>query len=124
MNTLGQGTRLVVLAIYVVALLLVSEVATGDLIPDASSTSGLWLYGGLLALLLGDVVVTPYFAKPGDSLSYAVTALIPLLAADVVQNEDRVGFERILWGAAIVYALAVLSASFMAMVLRSGSSNW
>lgn len=117
MPALGQPARLLVVLVYTLGLLGVSRIATGEWIP-ASATSGFWFFAGLLPLLIGDLIVSPFFAKPGDALSFTITALILLFAADVAQNTERESFERILWVAGMFFVMLVLAASLLAILLR------
>ena len=55
----SQRTRLVLLAIYLVGLFVVSRAALGHWWPPTTH-KGLWFYAGLVALLLGNLLVTPF----------------------------------------------------------------
>jgi hypothetical protein len=115
---IGQRARILILIVYLLGLFVISRAFLGEWIPPPSSTEGLWFYAGLFALLFGDLVVSPFFTKPADVLSYSITALIAVLAADVVFNSAREDFDRVLWGAGLAYLAAVIVASFIAIAFR------
>ena len=121
MESLRQPARLVILCVYLALLGVVSRISLGEWVP-LSATDGLWLYGGLLWLLVGDLLVSPFFLKPADALSYAATALVALIAPGVAFDADREAFERILWIAGIIFAGTVLLVSLISMTFRSASS--
>lgn len=122
MESLSQRDRLSLLTLYVVALLIISKVTLDHWLPP-SSTEGLWFYGGLFALLFGDLLISPFFTKPADALSYGVTGLIALLAADVAFDESKEAFERALWVAGLVYMSAVVLASLASITFRNATSR-
>src|ERR1700684_3929489 len=43
---------------------------------------GFWAYSALLAVLVGSRLVTPYYVKPVDAISYAVPAFVSLMLID------------------------------------------
>ena len=120
MEPLGQRGRLVVLFVYVALLLVASKLALGGWLPP-SSEKGLWFYAGLAALLLGNLIITPFFTRPADSISYAVSGLVAMLAANIVDDGTRQGFERILWLVVTTYITLVLTISIFAIVFRASS---
>ena len=95
MKTASQRTRLVILVIYITALFLTSKLALGSWIPPTNER-GLWFYSGLIALLLGNLLVSPFFNKPIDSISYAVASLVALLFTNVWVLPGYGGFEKFL----------------------------
>ena len=62
-----QKARLLILLLYVTFLFIVNYFAFGVFIPS-SGGHGLWFYAGMLSILLGNLIVTPYFTKPVDAL--------------------------------------------------------
>ena len=76
MATLGQRWRLVFLLVYIIILSLTSHYALGSWLPPASE-KGIWFHSGLASFLLGNLLVTPFFTKPVDSISYARFPHVP-----------------------------------------------
>ena len=120
-KTLGQRTRLILLVVYLGGLLLASWLALGTWLPPTSE-KGLWFYSALAALLLGNLLVSPFFTKPVDTISYAVAALIALLAVTVWGQPNYTGFDRFLWVASLIYAVIVLVAGITAIVTKDATS--
>ena len=73
MNRLTQKERVVSLAIDLLILLLICALAFGNLYPPVGD-SGFWFYTALLSVLVGSKIVTPFYVKPIDAISYAVPA--------------------------------------------------
>ena len=92
MNSLGQKTRLVALFLYVALLFCASRVALGSWLPPTTE-KGLWFFSGLAALLLGNLIVTPYFTSPANAISYAVASMVGLLAVNPWVSPARIGFD-------------------------------
>ena len=70
-SSIGQRGRLIILILYLVGLLLTSWAALGSWIPPTSER-GIWFYAALAALLLGSLLVTPFFTKPADAIAMRV----------------------------------------------------
>ena len=68
-----QSTRLIFLFIYVLLLFAINKWAFGSWLPE-SGEKGLWFYTAAASILLGNFLVTPFFTKPVDALSYSVMA--------------------------------------------------
>ena len=78
MNRLTQKERVVSLAIDLLILLLICALAFGNLYPPVGD-SGFWFYTALLSVLVGSKIVTPFYVKPVDAISYAVPAFVSLM---------------------------------------------
>jgi hypothetical protein len=72
-----QKGRAIALIVYVAGLFAANYFAFGQ-IPVLSGGKSLWFYTALVSILLGNLLVTPYFLKPGDVISYGVAALVAL----------------------------------------------
>jgi hypothetical protein len=68
-----QSTRLIFLCLYILLLFAINKLAFGSWLPE-SGDKGLWFYTAAASILLGNFLVTPFFTKPVDALSYAVMA--------------------------------------------------
>ena len=73
-------------------------------------------------LLLGSLLVTPFFTKPADAISYAVAALVALLAVNAWGSVASSGFDRFTWSATLLYVLVVLAAAVVAISLKDSAS--
>ena len=119
--TVGQTGRLFILIAYVVGLLGMVRVVHGQWLPPTTE-QGLWFYSALAALLLGSLLVTPFYTKPADAMSYGVAALIPLLAVDPPSSQTTIAFDRLAWHASIGYTVFVVSIA--AVGIATKDSSW
>ncbi len=123
MRSLGQRTRLVILLLYVVLLFSASKLALGFWIPPTTE-KGLWFYSGLAALLLGNLLITPFYTKPADAISYAVAAVVALLAVNVWPPRQNTGFDRFLWSITTFYVVLVLMSSIFSIAFKDSRSGF
>lgn len=119
-SSLDQRGRLLILVVYLSGLLVTSWVALGTWIPPTNER-GLWFYAALAALLLGSLLVTPFFTKPADAISYAVAGIVALLAVNIWGRPSATGFDRFTWTAAIGYVLLALTAAIVAIALKDST---
>ncbi|MCK6565901.1 MAG: hypothetical protein L6Q80_14310, partial [Dehalococcoidia bacterium] len=75
-----------------------------------TSEKGIWFYAALASLLLGSLLVTPFFTKPADAISYSVASLVALLAVNTWASSSATGFDRFAWSIAMLYVALVLIA--------------
>lgn len=71
----NQIRRLIYLILYIFLLFVVNKMLFGQWLP-LTNEKGLWFYTGLVALLIGNLIVSPYFTSPANAISYAVAALV------------------------------------------------
>lgn len=116
-SSISQRGRLIILLLYLVGLLVASRAAMGSWIPPTSA-SGIWFYAALAALLLGNLLVTPFFTNPANAISYAVASLVTLLPVNTWGAPNSSGFDRFTWSAAMLYVLVVLAAAVLAIALK------
>ncbi len=121
-KNIKQSERLWILLLYLIGLLVTSKIALYTWLPP-SAEKGIWFYSALAALLLGNLIVTPYFTKPADAISYAVASFIALLAVNVWSSTDIYGFDRLTWSLALAYVLFVLATSILAIILKDTDST-
>ena len=119
-SSIGQRGRLIILIVYLVGLFVASWAASGNWIPPTSER-GIWFYSALAALLLGSLLVTPFFTKPADAISYAVAAAVALLAVNPWASATSIDFDRFTWSAALLYVLVVLAAAVLAIALKDSA---
>lgn len=118
----SQRTRLILLVIYVVGLFVVSRAALGHWWPPTTE-KGLWFYAGLVSLLLGNLLVNPFFTKPVDALSYSVASIIALLAANPWNMSQATGFDCCLWTAVMTYLVAVTIAGIGSIATKDAATE-
>jgi hypothetical protein len=115
--TINQRDRLGILLLYILGLFVTSWFVFGTWVP-LTSEKGIWLYSALAAVLLGSLLVTPYFTSPANAVSYAVAAGVALLAADPRCVPRATGFDRFIWSGVCLYVVVVLLASLAAIAFN------
>ena len=89
---LKQHERLVILLAEIAILFVVSKVVFGNWLPPIGD-KGFWFYAGLLSLLLGSRLITPFYLRPADVISYTIPAGIALFLVnhwDVWDAKERI----------------------------------
>lgn len=89
-----QRTRLFIMLIYVGFIFLINYLAFGQVLP-MNGGKGLWFYSGLASVLLGNLLITPFYTKPADSISYSVAAIIALYSVNnlwSLQGIEKIAF--------------------------------
>src|SRR6267143_6846398 len=119
-SPLTQKARLLILLIYLLGLLVTSKLALDSWLPPTTE-KGVWFYSAMAAILLGSLLITPYFIKPADAASYAVASIVALLAVNASSATKLVGFDRFAWSIALIYATLVLAASIGSIVMRGSA---
>lgn len=114
---LGQRWRAAVLCVYFLALLGASWALSGDLLPPASE-KGIWFYSGAAALLLGSLLVSPYFTKPADAISNAVAALLVLAPVSPWVHDYGGSSDSMPWFIATGFSVGILAAGLTAVLLK------
>ena len=122
-KSLSQRTRLVILVLYVAALVAASLAAFDSVLPPTTE-KGVWFYSALAALLLGNLIVTPFFTKPSDAIAYSVAALVALLAVNAWRQTALASFDRFLWTIVLLHIVVVLLAGIIAIALKDSSHAW
>jgi hypothetical protein len=114
---ISQRVRLFILLAYLGSLFLACKIALGDWIPP-TTTKGLWFFSGLAALLLGKLIVTPFFTKPSDAVSYAVAGIVGLLATNLWPIPTAASFDRSVWLITLAYVSTVCAAGILSIALK------
>lgn len=84
-------------------------------------TKGFYFYTGLLGLILGARIATPFFQRPADVIAYAVPAMAAVLLAPVSDSSSYlvIQFQQ---GLIFFYA-AVMAAAFFAIAFKDSEST-
>lgn len=117
MKQLSQRARLVILVLYAALLFSVCRFLFGTWLPP-SPEKGLWLYAAFAHLLLGTLLLSPYFTKPADAVSDAVIAALVLPEIwGPVRALNEVWISRAFKFLLIYYLIVIVTGS-LAMALR------
>ncbi len=116
--SLNQSTRAILLFVDIALLVLFSWLAFGNWMPPLGE-KGFWFYTALVILILGNRLVTPFYNKPVDAITYSVTAIIALF---LINNWSQwVGGEKLFFTLTIGFAGFVLAASFLQIFIKDSS---
>lgn len=117
-----QKWRAFFLLLYLALLFGVSKYAFGEWFPPANGGKAVWFYTGLASLLLGNHLVTPYFSKPVDAISYAVASAAALLGAEDLAKWGET--ETAAFYFVMYYCSFILIVSFAAIFARNSEHGW
>ncbi len=81
-----QSVRLVYLMIYLVFLVVMNHVAFGHWLPVTPEKS-LWFYSGAAALILGSLLISPFFTSPANAISFLIAAIVAIFTIPVSGTE-------------------------------------
>lgn len=117
---MSQKVRLLILFLYIGILLAANHIAFQQLLP-INGAKGLWFYSGFASLLLGNLLVTPYFTKPVDAISYAVVAMIALYS---VNDWDKwILADQVAFSAVLLFSVAVVIIGFLTILTKDNETN-
>jgi len=105
---LPQRQRLIILVLYIVGLFVVNYAAVGQF-PTLSGGKSLWFYTALASILLGNLLVTPYYVKPADVISYSVAGIIALGSVQTWSQWESKEQAAFVFGCAFCLAVLLLS---------------
>ncbi len=90
-----------------------NRLAFGQWLPLTTS-KGLWFYSGASALILGSLLLTPFFTSPANAISYLVAALIAVFAFDMPSAtlNDKLPRQCVLAFCFVMLAVCVLNIIF------------
>ncbi|MGD0857391.1 MAG: DUF87 domain-containing protein [Dehalococcoidia bacterium] len=84
------------------------------------TSKGLWFYSGAAALILGSLLITPFFTSPANAISYLVAALIAIFAFDV---PDNYFYDALLRQSIIVFCCLMLVVSISSIVFKDSKNR-
>ncbi len=115
-----QGVRLVFLIIYLAILLVINYITFGDWIPQTGS-KGLWFYTGAASLILGNLLITPFYTKPVDALSYAFLATTGLYLVN--DFKSWTSFESLVFWLVMGFLGLIIILSLLAISLKDSNKD-
>jgi len=113
-----QSNRAIILILYIGILFVMNYLAFGNWIPDKDSR-GLWFYAGIASVLLGNLLVTPFFTKPVDAISYSIVSLIAIFLVNDWVNWTYT--DRVIYIISISILLFILIVSFIGILLKDSN---
>jgi uncharacterized membrane protein YphA (DoxX/SURF4 family) len=116
---MNQGTRAIFLLIYTALLFVLNYVAFGTWVPSSGS-EGLWFYTGMASIILGNLLVTPFFTKPVDAVSYSVLAGMGIYLVNDLNNWNF--WEQTVFFISLFMTISVLVIALIAIILNRKTS--
>jgi len=75
-----------------------------------------------MSILLGNLLVAPFYSPPADAISNAVAAIVALAAVNIWTSASAIPFDKFLWLSIIVFNALVLFTSILSIALKDSSS--
>lgn len=116
-TTLAQPERLAAAAGYLVALMLLALYLNGTLLPPFG-IDGLWFYSAFAAIVLGDLLIEPFFTRPADALANSVALVIGCASASVAGAQVGSDVARTGRVCFVIYGVALIALASMAIALK------
>lgn len=110
-----QEFRLLFLCLYVIVFCGINAVLYGNILPNPGNATGLWFYSGLLGLLLGDLLLEPYFTSPKDAIANSITAFTQVIVL--------APYSQTLWIIGSIIAIVPFVAALIAIVWKDSSDT-
>jgi DNA helicase HerA-like ATPase len=107
-TNITQPRRLLHLVLYVGVLFSANYSAFNQWLPYADQR-GLWFFGGLAALVIGSLIVTPFFTSPANAISYAVAGLVAVLCLKPTDRSLFPAFAAVSTFCSVVLVFGVLN---------------
>lgn len=114
-----QGIRLLLLMVYLGFLFLANYLTFGVWIP-MTGEKGLWFYSAAASILLGNLLVTPFYTKPVDALSYSVLAGTSIYLVNKFQTWGL--YDNIIFGISLGFIGIIMAFSLLAIALKDFNS--
>ena len=116
----NQKIRLVILLVYIILLFVFNFFAFNQWLPSVGA-NGLWFYAGFISLLLGNLLVTPYYTKPVDALSYSLFAGIAIYLTNDWANWGAT--DKVFYSLVLIYFLVIAICAFVSIFLKTKAKN-
>ena len=116
---MSQPFRAILLLVYTSFLFGINFHVFGRWIP-LTNGDGLWFYAGFASLLLGNFLVTPYYTKPIDTLSYSVLSFIAIYSFNEFSTWEY--FERAFYIIILTYNVLLIIMCFIQILTKDSIS--
>ncbi|MCB2196769.1 MAG: DUF87 domain-containing protein [Bacteroidetes bacterium] len=115
-----QSKRALILLIYILILFGFNYLAFNSWLP-AKDFKGLWFYSGIASILLGNLLVTPFYTKPVDAISYSVVGLITIFLVNDWLN--WVLIDKAIYITALSFQGIVILVSFIGIITKDSDKT-
>ncbi|MCB0410328.1 MAG: DUF87 domain-containing protein, partial [Flavobacteriales bacterium] len=120
-ETRKQGIRLIFLLLYVAILFVVNWLAFDLWVPSTGS-KGLWFYASAANIILGNLLVTPFYTKPVDALSYSLFAGTGVYLVNDISHWYQL--DLITFWLALSFLVFVLIISLITISTADSQTSW
>ena len=87
---------------------------------SSSGSEGLWFYTGMASIILGNLLVTPFFTKPVDAVSYSVLAGMGIYLVNDLNNWSF--WEQTVFFVSLFITISLLVIALIAIILNRKTS--
>src|SRR5450830_692874 len=119
-SSFSQPVRLLFLVVYLAFLLTMNRLGFGQWLPLANP-KGLWFYSGAAMLILGSLLVTPFFTSPANAISYLIAALTAILAF-AARSSARV--DMLPKSILVSFCFIMLVVCCLSIILKVNANRW
>lgn len=119
-RSVPQSLRLLYLGLYLAFLFSMNRMAFGQWLP-LTTEKGLWFYSGAAALILGSLLITPFFTSPANAISYLVAAIIAVFVFPAASPGLRDVLPR---HVAIAFCAVMLVVCALNILLKDSKDRW
>jgi len=116
----SQPVRLLFLLIYLAFLFAMNRLGFDQWLP-LTNPKGLWFYSGAAALILGSLLVTPFFTSPANAISYLIAALIAILAFTTPSSAPLDMLPKLIL---VSFCLIMLTVCCLSIILKANTNRW
>jgi len=117
---ISQKVRMIISIVNVILLLIANYIISGTFFPQINNKA-LWFICCLLNILLANQLLTPYFTKPVDSISFSVTCLVSIVTMKPETTWITLSF--VVYYFIIVYTLSIIIISIACIILRDSKNE-
>jgi DNA helicase HerA-like ATPase len=116
----NQKERALVIIVSISLLFLANYLLSGKILPQFNNNS-LWFLCCFLNIILADQLLTPYFTKPVDSISFSFTALITLIM--IKPESTWIILSYIIYYFTLIYTILLVIAAMLCIILRDSKNE-
>ena len=115
-----QSKRALILLIYILILFGFNYFAFHNWLP-AKDFKGLWFYSGIASILLGNLLVTPFYTKPVDAISYSVVGLVAIFLVNDWSNWILI--DKAIYITALSFQGIIIIISFIGIITKDSDKT-
>jgi hypothetical protein len=114
----NQKERILVISISIVLLFLANYLLSGKILPQFNNNS-LWFLCCFANIILADQLLTPYFTKPVDTISFSFAALVTLIM--IKPESTWINPSYIIYYFTLIYTILLIILAMLCIILKDSS---